>query len=423
MKFEEAVEHLNRLINYERQPGFVRELDSLRQWLQALGNPQTAFRSILVAGTKGKGSTAAHIARALQNAGYKTGLYLSPHLVNLRERIQVNGTWISEADFGRWMDPLVPYLQGRSGGFRTFFEALTALAFLYFRDQQVDYAVLEVGLGGRLDATNTVDPVAAVFTPISFDHTHVLGTTLEAIAREKAGILHGKPQAAVSAPQEPEVLRVLRQQAQSIGVPLRVLNRKNLEVVETSLQGSRFRLFLDPANPPLELFTPLCGKFQVENAALAALALHALGISPISFEGLTFPGRCQILATRPYVVADCAHNPFSLRALLDSVRELLDFDEMVPVFAASRDKDIQSMLDILSRWSRMFVLTRFSNPRAASPWEMAELLHEMPGVQVKVVQDPLKAVDLARRLAGPQGLVLVTGSVYLVGDLLQRWQP
>jgi len=420
VKYEEAVQLLYQRVNYERQPGFVRDLDPFRQWLVKLGNPQQSFRSLLVAGTKGKGSTAVHLAQALQNAGYRTGLYLSPHLVDLRERIQVNGQWIPKEAFGQLMELLLPYLQQRSGGFRTFFETLTALAFLYFQDQRVDYAVLEVGLGGRLDATNTVDPVATVFTPISFDHTHILGTTLESIAREKAGILHGSP-VATSAPQEPEALRVLKQHAHAAGVPLHVLNRKHLRILETSLEGSRFEL--NQGSEPLTLFTPLCGRFQVDNAALAALTLQKLGISPISFEGLRFPGRCQLLDTEPYTVVDCAHNPFSLRALLDAVRELLDFEEMVPVFAASRDKDIQSMLDILSRWSRMFVLTQFSNPRAASPWDMAALLHETPGIQVKVVQDPWKAVALARRLAGPRGLVLVTGSAYLVGDILQRWEP
>ncbi len=417
MKFEEALELLYRRVNYERTPGFVRDLEPFQKWLAELGNPQQAFSSILVAGTKGKGSTAAHIAQALQNAGFKTGLYLSPHLVDIRERIQVNGTWIPAETFGRLMDPLAPYLESRSGGFRTFFETLTALAFLYFREEQVDYAVLEVGLGGRLDATNTVDPVAAVFTPISFDHTHILGNTLEAIAREKAGILHGRP-VAVSAPQEPEVLRVLQQRAQELGISLRVLRRHNLRILESTLQGSRFELAL--SEEALSLFTPLCGRFQVDNAALAALTLKALGIQPISFEGLSFPGRCQVVDTEPYTVLDCAHNPFSLRAILDAVQELLEFDHLVPVFAASRDKDIQSMLDILSRWSQVFVLTQFSNPRAASPWDMAELLREVPGVQVKVVQDPVQALALARKLAGPRGLVLATGSAYLVGDLLQR---
>ncbi len=418
MKFEEALERLYQRVNYERTPGFVRDLEPFRRWLAHLGNPQHAFRAILVAGTKGKGSTAVHLARALQNAGFKTGLYLSPHLVDIRERIQINGAWIPEDAFGRLMDRLVPYLESRSGGFRTFFETLTALAFLYFQEEQVDYAVLEVGLGGRLDATNTVEPVATVFTPISFDHTHILGTTLEAIAREKAGILRGRPVAA-SAPQEPEVLRVLRERAHAAGVPLRVLHRRSIKVLEAGLEGSRFELLVGEGEP-LQLFTPLCGKFQVENAALAALTLQALGIDSISFEGLRFPGRCQIVDTQPYTVLDCAHNPFSLRALLDAVQELLEFDQMVPVFAASRDKDIQSMLDILSRWSQVFVLTQFSNPRAASPWDMAELLRETPGVQVKVVQDPVKALNLARRLAGPRGLVLATGSAYLVGDLLQR---
>ena len=421
MEYEEAVQRLYQRVNYERQPGFVRDLEPFRRWLAELGNPQQAFRSILVAGTKGKGSTAAHLARALQNAGYRTGLYLSPHLVDLRERIQVNGTWIPKDTFGRLMDRLVPYLEHRSGGFRTFFETLTALAFLYFQKQQVDFAVLEVGLGGRLDATNTVDPTAVVFTPISFDHTHILGTTLEAIAREKAGVLHGTP-VATSAPQEPEALRVLKQHAQAIGVPLRVLHRKQIRLLEASLQGNRFELYGATENP-LTLFTPLCGRFQVENAALAALTLQALGIPSPSFEGLVFPGRCQVVDTEPYTVVDCAHNPFSLRALLDSVRELLDYDDLVVVFAASRDKDLQSMLDILSRWTQVFVLTQFSNPRAASPWDMAELLHETPGIQVKVVQDPVKAVRLARQLAGPRGLVLATGSAYLVGDLLQRLQP
>ncbi len=417
LRFQEALAYLDSLIDYERKPGAVRSLDPFRALLEDLGNPQTAFPSILVAGTKGKGSTATLLAHGLQNAGYRVGLYLSPHLFSYRERIQINGQWIPEDRFASYIKTLKAFHQGERG-MRTVFETLTASAFLYFRDEGVDYAVLEVGLGGRLDATNVVEQIATVLTPIEYDHTAILGTTLTEIAREKAGVItHRHP--VFSAPQDPEAWNVIRAVTREKEAPVYPLREDHIQNVVLDVEGSTFDLVI--GSDLLHLEVPMPGRFQVRNAALAALALHHLGVSEIQFQGARIPGRLQVLQRRPWVVVDCAHNPFSLRAALASIAELFDYQDLVVVFGVSKDKDVTSMLEEWVDRAEMLILTEFSNPRHYPAWEMADLYQELGGRKFRVIPSPTKALKSAIQYADPEDLVLVIGSVYLAGDVLRSW--
>ena len=418
LTFKEALAYLNSLLDYERKPGAVRSLDSFRALLQQLGDPQTTFPSILVAGTKGKGSTATFLAQGLQNAGYRVGLYLSPHLISYRERIQINGEWIPEDRFAAYIETLKALHSGERG-IRTVFETLTASAFLYFRDEQVDYAVLEVGLGGRLDATNVVQQKATVLTPIDYDHTAILGTTLTEIAREKAGVItHAHP--VFSAPQDPEAWQVIQEKTRQNDALLIPLREEQIQHVLLDIEGSTFDLQV--GSEVLHLEVPMPGRFQVRNAALAAMALHHLGIEEVRFDGARIPGRLQVLQQRPWVIVDCAHNPFSLRAALASVYELFDYQDLIVVFGVSKDKDVASMVEEWVVRAEMVFFTEFSNPRHFSAWEMADLYQELGGRKFRVIPSPEKALWAALQYADPEDLILVIGSVYLAGDILRSWQ-
>ena len=412
-------------------------LDRMFALLEELGNPQKKYPIIHVAGTKGKGSVSALCASALQAAGYKTGLYTSPHLRDYVERIQINGETLSHEQLIELVEEVKPAVAKIPK--LTTFEITTAIGLLAFAENDVDAAVIEVGLGGRLDATNVVTPSVSVITSLSYDHMAVLGNTLAEIAGEKAGIIkEGMP--VVSAPQSDEALRVLE----------RVVNEKNclfflvgkdvkFERLSSSLDGQSLRVSSlvlrhteDPHFPlatqpeVLDLTIPLLGAHQIENAAIAYTALKISDI-PISdqsiqkgFARAKWPARFEILRREPPVVIDSAHNRDSARRLCETLDEYFPEIPVILIFCALQDKDISGMLEELKPRLERVVATRADHPRAPSAKWTAEQV-EKAGIPVEAVATVAGALERALELAGNQRLVLSAGSVAFAGEVSAAW--
>ena len=400
------------------------ELERMFRLMELLGNPQEQYPAIHIAGTKGKGSVAAHCDAALRAAGLRTGLYTSPHLSDFRERIRVDGEMIPESAFVygmRVLQQVIPKLPGV-----TSYELQTALAFWYFAQAGVECAVVEVGMGGRLDSTNILTPLVSVITNISFDHTAILGDTLAAIAGEKGGIIK-QDVPVVSAPQQPEALSVLRVIASEKHAPLTVVG-EDLKFIPRSLDldGQQFEINFN--GEMVQFTTRLLGPHQVENAAVAFSALRAVQQSGLAvtdeairngFATVVWPGRFEVIAGSSLVVFDGAHNRHSTRRLVETVNQHFEGLPLVTIFGASEDKDIQGMFEELLPRTSHLVLYQANHPRAAKVAALAQMAkgYHCP---VSVISSAEKVFKTAFRLAGEQGLVLVTGSLYLVGDLRQH---
>lgn len=410
--FVQAMAYLGRFTDYEqRRPAGPAarsyNLDRTRAILAALGNPERAFRSVHIAGTKGKGSTALMLESVLRTAGLRTGLYTSPHLVHLLERIQIDGEPIEEGDFLHAMNVLRSVMDRVRP---TFFEIMTAAAFLLFRRAGVDTAVIEVGLGGRLDATNVITPVLSIITTIDYDHTETLGRTLAKIAREKAGILKpGVP--AITSERKREPLTAIRTVARRLGSPLLELGRRIR--IKSTPPVVRFEMEVDGARVRL----PAPGAHQAENAALVVAAARKLGIARRAIErGIArarLPGRIEVVRRRPEVIVDVAHNPVAIRALRDTVGRARGRCWLV--FGASGDKDVGAMLRTLRPIVDVAFVTRARSPRACPPERLAEAA-PFPSVTIGSVA---RAVALALKRAAPRDRVLVTGSFYVVGEAIE----
>jgi dihydrofolate synthase/folylpolyglutamate synthase len=436
MDYRAALDYILSFADYERRPraGVVWDLARIERLLSRLGNPQNAAPAVHIAGTKGKGSTSAMTASILRQAGYRTGLYTSPHLFTQTERIQIDGKPIAGEDFARlteYLRPAVEAVNREDGlGELTVFEILTALAFAAFRDKRVDYQVLEVGLGGRLDATNVVRPGISVITSISYDHMEVLGDTLAKIAGEKAGII--KPGSLViSAPQTPEAMAVIEKVCRERGVRLiKVGEDVKWERLDFSPEGQRFHL--KGLNREYDLQIPLLGGHQLENAASAVTAAVAAGgvladmrgikITPEAVAGglanVRWPGRLQVLGKEPWVVVDCAHNVYSMRKLAEALRQYFKFDRAILVLGVSADKDIKGMVAEAAALTDRVILSRARHPRAAPPARLAEefLKH---GITPQVAESVPAAMKLASQMAAPGDLICATGSVFLVAEVLE----
>lgn len=411
-------------LRFGMRPG----LDRIRRLLRALGDPHLAYPVVHVAGTNGKGSTAAMIASVLAASGYKVGMYTSPHLVAYGERIVVDGLPITAAEMAAVVAEVEPALRGLEGtagpapaggpprdGF-TEFEVGTALAFCALRRSQVDVAVVEVGLGGRLDATNVVSPLLTVITAIDLDHTQVLGDTLAQVAGEKAGILKpGVP--LVLAPQQPEAEAVVRRRAEEVGAPVRDAVPGHCGPF-TALQGQPLRL-------------PLLGSHQQVNAAVAITAAGVLaeagwdidaGTVARGLANVRWPGRIEVVQDNPLVILDGAHNLASTEALASTLAELGWNRCAVLVFGTLTGKPADAMLRRLMPYCKDVVLTQVEGRLPAQ--DAAEAGARWSGVwpgEVVVEPDVEAAFARAEQMAGPRGTVLVSGSLYLVGALRHRW--
>ena len=421
------------------------DLAHMRVLLEALEHPERKFRAVLIAGTNGKGSTAATLASILQASGCKTGLYTSPHLVRINERIRINDAAISDDDFAgihdlvdRTAERLVS--ENELPWHPSFFEMLTAIAFEYLARERVSIAVLEVGMGGRLDATNVVEPLVSVITDISLDHQKFLGNTLTEIAREKAGIIRAD-RPVITLPQTPEANNVLGhtildQGARAISavqyVPPVSPNSEQYILPSTQVKaGYVARYPLQVLGREISVETPLIGRHQLRNLALAIAAAEEL--SRESFPAITavtiergirethWPGRFQVLpatADHPEVVFDVAHNPAGAWALRSTLSATYEERSLVFVFGAMRDKAVSEIAEILFPLADRVVATHVENPRAATPDEIREAARRI-AVDIDEAPDVPAALAKARIAAGTRGLVVVTGSIYIVGEAMR----
>jgi dihydrofolate synthase/folylpolyglutamate synthase len=423
-------------INYEQRaprPADLK-LDEMRALLRRMGDPQRRLRVLHVAGSKGKGSTSAMLAAILRAAGYRIGLFTSPHLCRVEERIQVDGEPISPAELTALLEEIRATVEGpgEPALAPTFFEVATAAGFLHFVRRRVDAAVIEVGLGGRFDSTNVCLPLVSLITSISFDHTHQLGNRLASIAREKAGIVKpGRP--AVSGATAPEARAVIEQVCRERQAPLRQLGidfRYSYEPGRVTPEGDRrprVQVFSDRrAWPPLEL--GLLGEHQAANAAVALACVEQLRAAgwhlddravAAGLAGIAWPARLEVVQRRPLVVLDCAHNVASAEALVETLRTSFPpTGRRLLVFAVSNDKDVPGMLRTMAPHFHRAFLTRYAdNPRAVPPEELAAMLTRVGDLPHTPVPTPRAAWQAARELAGPEDLVCITGSVFLAGEL------
>jgi dihydrofolate synthase/folylpolyglutamate synthase len=436
MTYDESINYLNQFVNYETRLQTTYDtrhfnLVDFDQFLHTLGAPHRAFASILIAGSKGKGSTAAMIAGMLSQAGWRTGLYTSPHLVTIRERMQIDRQLISQPTFAALISELRNHLERTRAepvrNFRTFFELLTALAFLFFARQQVDIAVVEVGLGGRLDSTNVLSPQAAVMTPIGFEHTHILGNTLNAIATEKAGII--KPSATVvMAPQDAEVVAVVEKKCRLQDAELHLANRDfTYTCQQASDSGNRFD-FHGFGLDMKDVAIPLIGQHQVVNAAVALATVGHLRQQGWRIDethlrqGLAdvlWPGRLEVIDRAPCVILDAAHTIESAQCLAAALTTLFRYKKLHLILGFASDKKINDIVKILAPMAHTAIATGFSNPRAFDPDQLAALLHPQCK-QIHITTDPAAALALARSQAAADDLICLTGSLILLGELKAR---
>jgi dihydrofolate synthase / folylpolyglutamate synthase len=413
MDYPDSVEYLYSLGNESKT--LKLDLEAMAMLLSALGNPQRAFHSVHVAGTNGKGSTSAMIEAGLRAAGMRTGLYTSPHLVEPTERIQVAGVPVTPEQFTGAFQSVHRVAEellaaGRLELHPSYFDTVTAMAFLLFRDQQVDTAVIEVGLGGRLDSTNVLMPVVSVITPIDFDHEAILGGSIEQIAMEKAGIL--KPRVpAVFARQRVEAETVLEARAVELDVPVLRASARTVEVLEVTARGSRFLV------DGLEIRCPLAGEHQIENAATAVATLRALHAPEAAIAtgiaGTHWPGRLEFIGERPTLILDGAHNPAGARALAGYIRQFFSDRTRWLIYGAMRDKSVQEITEILFPAAQHVIVTAPKMPRAVRP---ETLVNAADHPEIRVAHDLSAALDRARE-AGPDDVIFVTGSLYLVGEV------
>ena len=431
--FTKAVRFLNTLIDFERLR-IVRytsqnfDLDRMRTLLKKLGNPQDQFRSVHIAGTKGKGSTCAMVDVMLRANGYKVGSYSSPHLIDIRERIQINGEMISHADFARLVRLIEPII-ARSRPVPTYFDVLTAVAFKYFAENKVDIAVIETGLGGRLDSTNVIKPEVTAITSISKDHMAQLGTTLGQIATEKAGIFKaGVP--AVTVIQDPEAEAAMKRVADKVGAPLDITGKSiefSYRFEATRMLGPHNRVCLTTPNTRFEhLAVPLVGEHQAINCGLALSIIDKLkgrGIAindSRAMEGLakvTIPGRMEMVSTVPgRVLVDGAHNGASVDALMKAIGQHIACDSIVVIFGCCGDKDIPGMLQRITSGADKVIFTKVDNPRTANPHELAAQYVELYGKMAQVADTLEEALGIANRAVTKEDLICITGSFYLVGE-------
>jgi len=440
VSYQSALKHLYDRDDFERAR--VRrlkrddfKLERMRALLAKLGDPQAKVPAVQVIGTNGKGSTCHLLSTALRSCGYTVGLFTSPHLQDVRERIVINGEVISTGDFTKLMGTVARAAVAieKTHGAPTFFEMVTALAFSHFADEALDVAVIECGLGGRLDATTCVDPSVIAVTSISLDHTQLLGETAEAIAMEKAGAFKpGVP--VVSIPQTEEVMATLKSEAERVGCSLSVLGQDiefSSRFEATPKVGTHTCICLSTDRSEFEHLTvPLMGEHQALNCGLALAALDQLrsqGFDTPEMQvidglaGLTIPGRMELAWNRPRVLLDGAHNADSLKALIRSIGAHIPYDSMVVIFGCGEDKDVDSLLKTISLGADKIIFTRArKNPRAMDADELVQRFAEISPKMCQVADTFADALVLAELAVGSEDLICVTGSFHLVGEAKRR---
>ena len=429
-RYQDALDYIYSFVDFSltHQENLSPEnfdLSRMVDFMDKLGNPQNDFPSLHVAGSKGKGSVSAMCASVLQQAGYKVGLYTSPHLKDFEERIQVNRIPMDRAILADYVEEIKPCVSQVPG--LTTFEIMTGLGFLYFSRQQVDIAVIEVGLGGRLDATNVITPLVAVITSLYLDHVSILGDTLDKIAREKGGIIKpGIP--VVCAPQERIALDVIREISQERKAPLIEIGRDyEYKIRSRTLDGEEFSVLA--AGHEVQLAIPLVGDYQVINAVTAYAALDTLRQREYhlsdedmaqGFRKTSWPARFEVLRRDPPLVVDSAHNPASIGKLRETIDEFFPEKPLILVFGISEDKQLEGMLEeILPRTSTL-ITTQADHPRAMDAFELAR---RAEGYSCRIVAIPRvsDALQRALELGGSDSLVMVSGSIFVAASARIAW--
>lgn len=432
MTYEEAMQFWFGRVNFEQKSPQVGDfkLERMRQLLELLGNPHQWLRIVHIAGSKGKGSTSALLASILQREGYGVGLFTSPHLVAVEERIQVNGQPIAKSELAALLTEIHGATSANILRELTFFEVGTALGFLHFARERVDFAVVEVGLGGRFDSTNVCDPILSIITSISYDHTQMLGDTLAKIAFEKAGIIKpGRP--TISGVRNPEARQVIEAICKERGSALRQIDADFRYTHEPALidanQERRSTVQVTTPSrdwPALEL--GLIGEHQARNAALAVAAVESLADAPVSDQAVAdglatvvWPARLEIMSRRPLVLLDCAHNVASAQVLAQALTASFPgIERRILIFGGNRDKDLAGMLTVLAPLFERIYLTSFhGTARCLPPEQLAALLPADKRARGVACGESAEAWRRARAEANTGDLICVTGSVFLAGEL------
>ena len=436
--FRSAVNFLNSLTNYERVIGSRYtatnfNLARMNRLLSALGNPHRKLKTVHVVGSKGKGSTAAMLSAMLRGCGFRVGLYTSPHILDVRERIVVDGEMISELEFARAVGSVARITVKARVAEPTYFEVMTAAALHYFVLEEVDIAILEAGMGGRLDSTNVVTPEAVAITSISYDHIAQLGSDLASIAREKAGAIKpGIP--VISAAQHPDVREVLQATAEAESAPLRFANENadfTYRFEFSRAMGRHARICLTTPHSRFEhLHVPLLGEHQAMNCALALGVLDALKGRGFAIDdqgamaglaNVKLPGRMQMICEDPRILVDGAHNAASIDALIRAVGQNITYDSMVVVFGCQKDKDIAGMIRRIQLGADKIIFTGTGSPRSADPNILAAAYTEHSGKMTQVAQTLDGAMRIALAAASREDLICITGSFYLVAEAMRKY--
>jgi dihydrofolate synthase/folylpolyglutamate synthase len=420
MKFEES---LKWLYGFEKF-GIKLGLERISHIAEKLGNPQKNYKIIHVAGTNGKGSVCKFLASILTSGGYKVGVYLSPHLQRFSERIVVDNKEISGDELVSLIDKIKPIVDEMitNDNTPTFFEIVTAMAFQYFSDKEVDFAVVEVGLGGNYDATNIIEPVVSVITNISLEHTDILGKTIKDIALQKAGII--KDNVAVVTAAEGDALKVIKNAAKERKAPVYAIDEKRWERVYCNLDGQEFIIKGDLTDYSVK--TSMLGKHQGENIALAIVTIENLQMNGVYIPEISIidgiakavnPGRLEVVKHEPLILLDGAHNPDGMKTLRTTLDEDFDYDKLILVLGILSDKDISSMLSIIVPIAEAIVVTRSHNSRACEPSKLKEMIEKFGYKKKVVVKDWIPdAVEYAESIAKKKDLICITGSLFTVGE-------
>lgn len=433
--YEQALKYLFERTDYERQQRLrynvtTFDLDRMHLLLKGVGNPHKKARYVHIAGTKGKGSTATMLAKMVEANGYKVGLYTSPHVTTLHERITVNSSMITKkamVDLINRLQPIIEKLAQKDNA-PTFFEIMTALAFLYFADQKVDLAVIETGLGGRLDSTNVIKPELVGITSISLDHQNLLGTTLDSITKEKAGVMkEGVP--VVTVPQDPVAMRILKRYASALKAPLSVTGRDidfSYRFESSREHGPHNRICLTTAHSRFEhLRVPLPGEHQAINCGLALAMLDQLKQRGFELDDtkaiaglndVSLIGRMEMICNDPRILVDTAHNAASIQALIQAIGQHIPYDSMIIIFGCNNDKDIHGMLTQLQYGADKVIFTRSNSPKAVYPQDLADVYTEICGKMCQTALSLREAVRIAKSAVTREDLICITGSFYLVGQ-------
>jgi len=404
--------------------GWVFGLERITVLLEKLGNPQSGLRVIHVAGSNGKGSVCKYISSILQKAGYTVGLYLSPHIERFSERIVVGNKEISAEDLAMLVSEIRPFVEDmkQQGNTPTFFEIVTALGFLYLKNLAVDYAVVEVGLGGRFDATNVVNPLVSVITNISLEHTAILGKDIVSIAREKAGII--KDYVPVVTAARDDAKEIIEQVAKERNAPIVHIDQTTWKRV--FYKGEHQGFVVQGSFKDYTVKTSLLGRHQGENIAVALAAVEQLQMTGVyiadndiidGIAATSHPGRMEIVSEVPLVLLDGAHNPAGIRMLTETIQEDFSSHRIILVLGVLQEKDIKSMVSMIVPCADVVIVTKSTNPRAADPSLLKEVIADFD-IHTTVFVEPSipEAITQARRIATQKDLICVTGSLFTVGE-------